>query len=59
MEVSGRDEAEFEAVMKKHGCAYGRIGKTKGKKLIITGSGRIIDADVRELKESWQKPLKW
>ena len=59
VEVAYEKESEFETIMKKQACPYGKIGKTKGKKLLITGNGRIIDADIHELKEAWQKPLRW
>ncbi|MBI2549743.1 phosphoribosylformylglycinamidine synthase subunit PurL [Candidatus Woesearchaeota archaeon] len=59
-EVEKGKEAMFEGTMKKHGCHYGMIGKTKGKHLVIRGSaGKIIDADIKELKEAWQKTLRY
>ena len=41
---------------------FGEIGKvTDGKRLIIRGKNNqvVIDADIAELKEAWQAPLRW
>ncbi len=59
-EVEKGKEAMFEDAMKKYGCSYGMIGKTKGKYLVIRGSaGKIIVAGTEELKEAWQGTLRW
>ncbi len=59
-EVEKGKEAMFEGAMRQSGCSYGMVGKTKGKRLVIRGStGKIIDADVKELKYAWQGTLKW
>ncbi len=59
-EVESWKEAEFESIMRKHGSSCGKIGKAKGKKLTATSSGKkLIDADIKELKESWQKTLRF
>ncbi|MBI3036393.1 phosphoribosylformylglycinamidine synthase subunit PurL [Candidatus Woesearchaeota archaeon] len=59
-EVEKGKEAMFEDAMKKCGCSYGMIGKTKGKRLVISGSaGKIIDTNIKELKDAWQGTLKW
>ncbi len=60
VEVASGHKTEFESAMAD--CAYGLIGQTvKPKQLIIKGiSGKaIINEDLSELKESWQKPLRW
>ena len=32
----------------------------KGKRLVVRGStGKIIDTDIKELKEAWQGTLRW
>jgi len=41
---------------------FGEIGKvTDNQRLIIktVGGKAVIDADIYELKEAWQKPLRW
>src|SRR3989338_4543552 len=59
-EAESGKEGEFEATMKKNGCAFGRIGKSKGRTLAISSSGKkIIEQDIDELKEAWQRPLRW
>ncbi|MBI5779503.1 MAG: phosphoribosylformylglycinamidine synthase subunit PurL [Planctomycetes bacterium] len=60
VEVKPEHKAEFESVLA--GCAYGLIGQTvKPKKLVINGiSGKaVINEDLADLKESWQKPFRW
>jgi len=60
VEIKPQHKTEFESAMT--GCTYGLIGKTvKAKQLIIKGiSGKtIINEALSDLKESWQKPLRW
>lgn len=59
-EVAPADQKAFEEIMA--GNAFARIGKVmKGTKLEVTGrkGGIILSADIAELKEAWQKPLRW
>ncbi len=59
-EVAAGKEAEFEAIMRKNGSAYSKLGKTKGRKLTInSGNGRIVDVEISELKNAWQNTVKW
>ncbi len=54
MEVENRKEAEVESIMKKNDCPFGKLGKTKGNRLVILGkNGRLIDIGITELKEAW------
>ncbi len=56
---AGREEI-FEAIMKKNGSAYSKLGRTIGKKLTINSSnGEIVNAELLELKDAWQNTLKW
>jgi phosphoribosylformylglycinamidine synthase subunit PurSL len=60
VEVAPKDKAAFESAMK--GTSFAAIGiVTDGAKLEITGvKGKVIlSGDVAELKEAWQKPLRW
>jgi phosphoribosylformylglycinamidine synthase subunit PurSL len=60
VEVAPKDKAVFETAMK--GTSFAAIGKvTDGTTLEIIGlkSKTILSADVAELKEAWQKPLRW
>jgi phosphoribosylformylglycinamidine synthase len=59
-EVAPEDKANFEQAMA--GADFALIGKvTAGKKFIVNGvKGKVVlEADIAELKEAWQKPLRW
>lgn len=60
VEVAGRQSAEFEKLMK--GVSFSRIGRvTKEKRLEVLGldKNKVVSARLDELKEAWQKPLRW
>jgi phosphoribosylformylglycinamidine synthase len=60
VEVRPADADAFERAMS--GVPVSRIGQTnKGRLLSITGrSGeRLISIPLTELKEAWQRPLRW
>ncbi len=60
LEVSPEDRAEFEVVIK--GSDFAVIGKvTDGNSLEIYGinDNEVVVATLDELKEAWQKPLRW
>jgi len=60
VEVSPKDKKDFESALSGVDCA--EIGRVmKDKKLEVSGcNGKIIlSADIAELKEAWQKPLRW
>jgi len=60
VEVPKKYKAKFETALK--GIPFGLIGKVeKGKTFSVKGvSGKeIIRANIDELKEAWQKPLRW
>ncbi len=60
LEVKRGMEGEFERIMRRQGCTYGRIGKTKGKRLAINcGSNKMVDAGIGELKKAWQATFDW
>jgi len=59
-EVRKADKKAFEDLMK--GVKFGLIGEVSGEKYLrVCGVGgkKIIDAGIDELKEAWQKPLRW
>jgi phosphoribosylformylglycinamidine synthase len=58
-EVPAQRAVEFEQLML--GVACGKLGTiTQLPRLVITDKSRkLIDADVSELKQAWQKPLDW
>ena len=60
IEVAPENQSSFESALAN--CAYGLIGQTIApKKLMIKGVSNktIINERLSELKESWQKPLRW
>jgi phosphoribosylformylglycinamidine synthase len=59
-EVKPEDKQAFEKTLK--GVVFAEIGQViKVKKLEVIGrNGKaIVKADIEELKEAWQKPLRW
>jgi phosphoribosylformylglycinamidine synthase len=60
VEVDKKNQKRFEAVLK--GVSFGLIGCTNAKKdLRVFGlDGKTcINAGIAELKDAWQKPLRW
>ena len=60
VEIAPKDKLAFEKAMA--GIDFAEIGEvTKSKKLEVYGrNGKaIVKADIDELKEAWQKPLRW
>jgi phosphoribosylformylglycinamidine synthase II len=60
VEVAAADKAQFKKALK--GVDFAKIGKVvSGAKLEITDrKGKVIvQADIGDLKEAWQKPLRW
>jgi phosphoribosylformylglycinamidine synthase len=57
--VRPEDAAAFEAAMSGSACC--RLGEvTTAPNLVITGQGGAkIDVPLAELKEAWQRPLRW
>ncbi|MCX5886136.1 MAG: phosphoribosylformylglycinamidine synthase subunit PurL [Proteobacteria bacterium] len=58
--VSRAKSKKFESVMK--GNVFSRVGVVrKDERILVTGlQGKIvIDADINELQEAWQKPLRF
>jgi phosphoribosylformylglycinamidine synthase subunit PurSL len=59
-EVAPEDKTAFEKIMA--GTDFAEIGKvTAGKKLVVNNfKGKsVLEADIADLKEAWQKPLRW
>ncbi|MBN1644318.1 MAG: phosphoribosylformylglycinamidine synthase, partial [Dehalococcoidales bacterium] len=60
VEVAPENKAEFEKILK--GVSIGEIGKVKAAdKFVVYGlDGRkIVNESIADLKEAWQKPLRW
>jgi phosphoribosylformylglycinamidine synthase len=58
-EVPPEFAPEFERAF--GGVPVGKIGEVTGeRRLVIAGGGtQLVDADIYELKEAWQAPLRW
>ncbi len=59
-EVTPEDKQEFERMMS--GVAFAEIGRvTDNNKFEVFGlNGKVVlNANIAELKEAWQKPLRW
>jgi phosphoribosylformylglycinamidine synthase len=59
VEVAPADKKVFEAALS--GIDFTEMGRVmKDTKLEVTGrKGIILSADINDLKEAWQKPLRW
>jgi hypothetical protein len=58
--VAAEDKGRFEKAMA--GVEFAAIGKlTKGDSFEVYGikGERVVSVPVVELKEAWQKPLRW
>ena len=59
-EIAPEDKTAFEKAM--NGVTFAQIGKvTRKKTFVINGlkGNSVLEADIDELKEAWQKPLRW
>ena len=58
-EVAPEDKQHFENVMS--GVDFAEVGQvTNDKNFEVYGrNGRVLAATLAELKEAWQKPLRW
>jgi phosphoribosylformylglycinamidine synthase II len=61
IEVPPQRRADSEAIFKNAGVKFTAIGEvTASSRLQVdSGSVRVIDLPIAELKEAWQKPLRW
>ena len=60
VEVRKSDQKEFERILK--GASFGLVGclRDSSEFKIYGLDGRIcLDASIVELKQAWQKPLRW
>ena len=60
VEVAPENQADFEEIM--DGASLSNIGQvTESEVLEIYGlnGSRIINKSISELKEAWQKPIRW
>ncbi len=57
--VSPKNQNEFEKVLRGQAFLVGEITKEKKFEVIGTQGKIVISADIYDLKEVWQKPLRW
>ena len=60
VEVAQEKRNDFENAMR--GCSCARIGEvtdSRAVEVIGLGGAKILSADVADLKEAWQEPLRW
>jgi cobyrinic acid a,c-diamide synthase len=60
VEIDPKNKKDFESAMT--GVEFAEIGRVmKDKKLEVNGryGGIVLSADISDLKEAWQKPLRW
>jgi len=60
VEVASKDKDEFEEVME--GTSFAAIGQVTDSEVLEVygvGGSKIVAAALGELKEAWQKPIKW
>lgn len=58
LEVKKQSEKDFEEVLKKEDVPFIKIGKTKGKKLIINkGKNALINLDINTLRNIWKNTI--
>jgi len=62
VEIDKKRQFEFEKLLKKAGVSFGLAGcVSKDRKFKVYGpdGSFCVNADIAELKEAWQKPLRW
>jgi phosphoribosylformylglycinamidine synthase len=60
VEVTKKDKRKFENIMKGISISLvGSVSINKDLKIYGLGGQKIIDAGIDELREAWQRPLKW
>ncbi|MDO9334037.1 MAG: AIR synthase-related protein, partial [Dehalococcoidales bacterium] len=60
VEVASEKKAAFEKIMK--GAVFAEIGKvTRANRFEVVGvkGDRVLSEKIADLKEAWQKPLRW
>jgi phosphoribosylformylglycinamidine synthase len=61
VEVPPNAQGAFEAMFRAAAVPFGRIGQVTGTTRVqVEGArGTVIDLPLADLKEAWQKPLRW
>jgi phosphoribosylformylglycinamidine synthase len=60
VEVAPENKDEFEAIMSGTSCAaIGRVTDTEALEIYGLDGKRVLSASLTDLKEAWQRPLRW
>jgi phosphoribosylformylglycinamidine synthase len=62
VEIEPQKQAAFEMLLKQHNVPHGQVGEvTDGGRVEIAAmnDAPVIDLPLHDLKEAWQKPLRW
>jgi phosphoribosylformylglycinamidine synthase len=61
VEVPTSAQAAFESIFSSAKISIGRIGEVNlsNRLRFIGAQGQLIDVALADLKEAWQKPLRW
>jgi phosphoribosylformylglycinamidine synthase len=60
VEVSPKDKHQFEKMMAGVDCsAIGKVISDKRLEVYGLKGERVLSAPLAELKDAWQKPLRW
>ncbi len=60
VEVAPENKDEFDRIMKGISCALiGKVNDTDTLEISGINGGKVLEASLYELKEAWQKPLRW
>jgi hypothetical protein len=58
--VAPENKAEFELLMKgTNFAAIGQVADTQTLEIYGLRGKKVINVSIDELKETWQKPLRW
>ncbi|MCJ7743920.1 MAG: phosphoribosylformylglycinamidine synthase subunit PurL [Dehalococcoidales bacterium] len=60
VEVAPENKDEFEAIMSGTSCAaIGRVTDTEALEIYGLDGKKVVSASLTDLKEAWQRPLRW
>ncbi len=59
VEVAAENKEEFEKIMGDGSASIGEVTTSPMVEVYGVGGKRVIQAPLSELKEAWQRPLRW
>ncbi len=57
VEVEPKKQKKFEEIVNKHKTPFVLIGKTKAKKLTIKDKEKLVDQNIKNLRDCWKSPI--